>query len=439
VSPLTALWIASIVGAGLFFASGVLSAEAFLRFFALKSKAAPIGVALADPARGGALQLRASQVPRAANEPRVPNEPRPANENGTAPDDRSRFAAFAANEVAQARSVAKTHRMEADALRQQLEVEITTKAAIDRELAQQRAHAEDTSKKLLETQKSASLVPALKKRLEEIEHAQATRARAAEQSEERNRALERELARARAEIARLETQIAARIDTQTLSLESDVRRLNEEREERSLRIKMLNDRVAELQAYAEENSALTGERDALRREVERLRRSAREAVVPPAAPPRVQVDPVGVANITRPNQSGTTRRAAEAENTLEAGLKQHLSGLLAREPGVIAVLSDDNGFPVAGVGTDQQQEGVSVLSSLVQELAFRVKEFVDLERIERMELADAAGRALRVRLFDWETQPLALACLGKRSLVVNPDEELVVSAFPKLLRKAWSA
>src|SRR5690606_21596026 len=273
-----------------------------------------------------------------------------------------------------------------------------------------------------------------------VEQAQATRARAAEQAEEKNRALERDLARAKSEVTRLATQLSARVDTQTLSLENDIKRLNEEQQERNLRIKMLTDRVAELQAYAEENASLKSERDALQREVERLRRATREAVAPPpSAPPRVQVDPVGVATMSRPNQSGTTRRAIDAENTLESTLKQHLSGLLAREPGLIAVLCDDNGFPVAGVGTDQQQESVAVLTSLAQVLAFRVKEFVDLERVERIELADAAGRALRVRLFDWETQPLALACLGRRSLVANPDEELVVTAFPKLLRKAWSA
>jgi DNA repair exonuclease SbcCD ATPase subunit len=325
-------------------------------------------------------------------------------------------------------------------LRQQLEVEIQTKASIDRELTQARARGEDATRRLTESQKSSTLVPTLRKRLEEIEQAQATRARAAEQAEERNRALERDLARAKGEVTRLATQLSARVDTQTLSLENDLKRLSDEQQERSLRIKMLTDRVTELQAYAEENSSLKGERDALRREVERLRRAVRDVAPPPSAPPRVQVDPVGMANLTRPNQSGTTRRVIEkSEDTLEASLKQHLSGLLAREPGLIAVLSDDNGFPVAGVGTDQQQEGVSVLTSLAQELAFRVKEFVDLERIERIELADAAGRALRVRLFDWETQPLALACLGKRSLVANPDEELVVTAFPKLLRKAWSA
>lgn len=423
MSPMTALWLASVVGAALFFASGVLSAEVLQRLLGAKPQTVP------DLAHGGAV-ARVSNAPERANAPA----------EAAAPDDRARFAAFAANEVAQARSAAKTHRMEADALRQQLDVEIATKAAIDLELNQSRARVEDASRRLAETQKSASLVPTLEKRLGELEHTQAIRARAAEQAEEKNRALGRELARARAELSRVEGQLAARVTSQTRALEGNVKRLNEEREERTLRVKMLTERVAELSTYAEENSALRSERDALQREVERQRRSTRDALTAPTAPAaRVQVDSVGMATITRAGQSGFARRATEPEHTLEAGLKRHLSGLLAREPGVIAVLSDENGFPVAGVGSDQQQECVSVLTALAQELAFRVKEFVDLERIERVELADAAGRALRIRLFAWETQPLALACLGKRSLVANPDEELVVTAFPKLLRRAWSA
>jgi hypothetical protein len=423
---MTALWVASTVGAILFFASGVLSAEMFQRVLGIESKATP------DLQQLREAELRNAELVRAA-------------ELRAAEEERNRAAAMARqerllNDIAEAQSIAQNNRREVEMLRTQLEVEIQTKAAIDRELTQARSRGEDASRRLTESQKSSTLVPTLRKRLEEIEQAQATRARGAEQAEEKNRALERDLARARGEITRLATQLSARVDTQTLSLENDIKRLNDEQQERALRIKMLTDRITELEAYAEENASLKAERDALQREVDRMRRAARDAAPPPpSAPPRVQVDPVGMATITRPNQSGTTRRVAEPENTLEASLKQHLSGLLGREPGLIAVLCDDNGFPVAGVGTDQQQEAVSVLTSLAHELAFRVKEFVDLERIERIELADAAGRALRVRLFDWETQPLALACLGRRSLVANPDEELVVTAFPKLLRKAWSA
>jgi len=427
VSPLTALWVASTIGAILFFASGVLSAQMVQRTLGIQVEAGP------ELQRLQEAELRNAELLQIAEQRAVEEE-------------QLRAAAMARqerllNDIAEAQSIAHNLRREVEALRQQLEMEVQTKAAIDHELTQTRTRADDASRRLTDSQKSATLVPTLRKRLEDIEQAQATRVRAVEQAEEKNRSLERDLARARGEVTRLSTQLSARVDTQTLSLENDIKRLNNGQQERNLRIKMLTDRVAELEAYAEENTSLKEERDALQRDLDRLRRATREvaAPAPPSAPPRVQVDPVGMATIARPNQSGTTRRAIDTEDTLEASLKQHLSGLLGREPGLIAVLCDDNGFPVAGVGTDQQQESVAVLTSLAQVLAFRVKEFVDLERIERIELADDAGRALRVRLFDWETQPLALACLGRRSLIANPDEELVVAAFPKLLRKAWSA
>jgi hypothetical protein len=416
VSPLTALWVASALGAFLFFASGILSADIVLRLLRLETRAAPSTLAANTTALA-----------------RVPLEAEHASIYAAREE-------HLINELAEAQSQLTRHRREAEALRQQLEVEISTKAALDLELGLERARAENAGRLLGESRESATLVPTLRKRLEEVEQSQATKARQGVESDEKVRSLERELARARADVERLSAQLAARVGSQTQSLENDVKRLNEQLEERNLRVKMLTDRITELETYAEENASLRGERDALKRELERLRRTTRDSLAssPPAAP-RVQVDTAGVAHIMRPSQSGTTRRVPDSELTLESSLKQHLASLIAREPGLIAVLSDDNGFPVAGVGSDQQQESVSVLTSLAQELAFRVKEFVDLERIERMELADGAGRAIRIRFFDWESQALALGCLGKRSLAVNPDEERVVAAFPNLLRRAWTA
>jgi hypothetical protein len=416
VSPLTALWVASVIGASLFFASGVLSADVVLRRLGVKTRLAGSPQASAGVSAGLAAETEQDRAVSAARDERL------------------------INDFAEAQALITRQRREIEALRQQLEVEISTKATLDLELTQQRSRAEDATHRLHETQKSAAMVPTLRKRLEEIEHTQATKARTTEHSDEKARGVERELARARADVERLSTQLAARVGSQTQLLENDVKRLNDQQQERNLRMKMLTDRVAELETYAEENASLRSERDALQRDLERLRRTTREALSAPPAAPRVQVDTAGVSHILRPSQSGTTRRAhQESELTLESSLKQHLTGLIAREPGLIAVLSDDNGFPVAGVGSDQQQESVSVLTSLAQELAFRVKEFVDLERIERMELADGAGRAIRIRFFDWESQALALGCLGKRSLIVNPDEERVVAAFPNLLRRAWTA
>ena len=405
MSPLTALWIASILGASLFFSSGVLSADVVLRLLGGRGKLLPL--------LGGPGVVRRVEPPTTIKAEGAPRS-----------EDLARTRVYAD---------------ELTALREQLELERRDSAGLSRELMDTRAHAEEARRRLGEAQDAAALVPALRKRVADMEHAQATRARTTQALEDKQRAAERELARAREDLERLSAQLASRVDTRERAHQSELLELGEQQRERSLRVKLLTERVAQLEAYADENATLRGERDALKREVDRLRRAARESLAPPPAPTR-EAAPASVTQLTtRLSQTGTTRRVPDGEYTLEASLKLHLGNLLAREPGLIAVLSDDNGFPVAGVGSDQQQEGVSVLTSLAQELAFRVKEFVDLERIERMELADVAGRSLRIRFFDWETHPIALACLGKRSLAANPEEERVVAAFPKLLRRAGSA
>jgi hypothetical protein len=342
VSPATALWLASLVGASLFFASGILSADLVYRLLGVRARPALAGGAASEPLSGAAA--------------RHPSE--------TEQEEERWF-----TEIARAQALAESARREADMLREQLELELANRSVLDDEVGDLHARLEQATRRASEHQRAAALVPGLRQRLEEIE------------------------------------------------------------------------------ADAHEHATLRDERDALRAEVDRLRSSAREALAaslapaslaPAAPPPPVHVDPIGVAHVRRPSQSGMTLRVSAAEQTLESSLTQSLSSLVAREPGVIVVLSDDDGLPVAGVGHDRQQETLSVLGALARQLAVRVKGLVDLERIERLELADAAGRALRVRFFDWDTQPLALACLGQRSLVANPDEERVVSAFPLLLRR-WSA
>jgi hypothetical protein len=332
--------------------------------------------------------------------------------------------------------VAQDARREAADLRRQLDVEIVTKAEIDRELLLASSRVAELHRKLTDAQRSLAALPAVQKKLQELERVHSQKALAGDTWERRSRELEHELGEAKHTVERLQAQLESQTKGSNRALSDDVKRLNEEQQERTLRVKMLTHRVAELETYAEQNAALRGERDALLQELEVVKSSRVEAVVPPV-PRQAEVDRVGMATLSRPSDSGTRRR--ESEGTLESSLKQHLTGLMTVEPGLVVVLSDDNGFPVAGVGSDQEQEGVSVLTSLAQQLAVRAKEFVDLERIERMELADASGRALRVRFFDWEAQPLALGCLGKRSLVPNQHEELVVTTFPQILQSAWSA
>jgi hypothetical protein len=112
--------------------------------------------------------------------------------------------------------------------------------------------------------------------------------------------------------------------------------------------------------------------------------------------------------------------------------------LVKGEPGVTAVLSDENGFPVAGVGPEHLQEGVSVLTSVAQELASRATEFLNFDFIKQLEMVDASGRAVRVRFFTWQQQPLALGCVGTSHLKPNVLEEQVVEEFPHVLLAAAS-
>jgi len=410
MSPLTLLWVASVIGAGLFFVSGYLSSQVLARV-----QAAPPEVDLVS-------RLALTQPPLAA--PGV---------------EHSRAQKLLRLEITQADSVAQDARREAADLRRQLDVELATKAEIDRELLLATSRVAELHRKLTDAQRSLAALPAIQKKLQDLERVHSQKTRAGDTWERRTRELEHELREAKHTVDHLQAQLETQVKGTHLALTDDVKRLNEEQQERTLRVKMLTHRVAELETYAEQNAALRGERDALLQELEVVRSARAEALAPPVppVPRRADFDRVGMATLSRPSESGTRRK--ESEGTLESSLKQHLTGLMTVEPGLVVVLSDDNGFPVAGVGSDQEQEGVSVLTSLAQQLAVRAKEFVDLERIERMELADVSGRALRVRFFDWEAQPLALGCLGKRSLVPNQHEELVVTTFPQILQSAWSA
>jgi hypothetical protein len=139
------------------------------------------------------------------------------------------------------------------------------------------------------------------------------------------------------------------------------------------------------------------------------------------------------------SQSGTRRRITYGAHTLEAALERHLSALSAGELDVSAVLADDDGFALVGIGSQETQEGLAVLTSLAHTLAARAEEFAGLGDVELMELADSSGRAIRVRFFEWEGQSLALGHIGNRQLSVREDEERMVSSFPQLLLVGKSA
>jgi len=123
---------------------------------------------------------------------------------------------------------------------------------------------------------------------------------------------------------------------------------------------------------------------------------------------------------------------AKREATVEASLSARL-GTFADECGYdVVVLSDAQGLLLAGVGDEQTQGTVAALSSIAQELTTRAAEFVALRPV-LLEVTDDEGRTLRVRLFEWEQEPLALASFGVRHTEPSQEEETVITVFPTLM------
>jgi hypothetical protein len=119
-------------------------------------------------------------------------------------------------------------------------------------------------------------------------------------------------------------------------------------------------------------------------------------------------------------------------DTVESSLAARL-GTFADECGYeVVVLSDAQGLLLAGVGDEQVQGTIAALSSVARELTTRAAEFVEL-RPKLIEVTDDVGRTLRIRLFQWEQEPIALASFGMGHTEPTAEEETVITVFPSLM------
>jgi hypothetical protein len=281
------------------------------------------------------------------------------------------------------------------------------------------ARARELSAELRE-QKSMDRSPAVQRQLAELRQRIAETAKARAHWESRARAMETTSV----------SQGAVEAANSALTLE--LQRLERTARERAARIRVLSERIHELEHSARENASLQRQRDTLTFEQQRLqedRSGASEAPSALSAPPASGFI-LPAANEREVKHSGIAPRMWSEDETLGAMLSHQVSLLAAEEPGATAVLSDEQGFPLVGTGSNEDQEAVSALTALSQELAGRARALVGLGRVELMEMVDSGGRALRVRFFDWDGQPLALGYLGRPHLVQSEGEARMVSTFP---------
>ena len=372
MSPIVAIWIASVVGAGLFFAGGFLA--------------------------GG------SRRPK-------------REENNDDADDalQERLHGALTDRDAALKQVAAL-RAEVGALEQKLTAKGRTLApppAPDRDVAELKRQCDAERNR---ADREAAKVRGLSSDLAHEREQSDVAAR-------RLRSMEGDLERLRKQLT------AAGADT------AEVARAQKSEQQAALRERMLSARVRELEAYATENSRLKSERRGLQTRIERLeaaqRRSSRGAATIGSA-----TDATVPAPAKTPTPKRPAARATSDGSTVETALSERLRTLLHEGDGNAAVLADEQGLLLAGVGDEDSQHSMAAIASLALELCRWSEEHLTLDSVIRLELVDGAGKGLRVRVFKWDGNLLTLTSLGPERRGRQGDEETVITAFPNLLDAA---
>jgi hypothetical protein len=432
MTPLIELWIASALGAALFFAAGyslclvLRRTEQVMSDSSLAHLRAELDhVQLAYAAQGREvdhLDHRATRAEQSAAE--LSDALSQSRAECTRLDKELR------KHVHSTERAAALERENAHLIAQVRARALTSTEAEVKELHEKLQRAEARAKELaaeLREQKSVDRSPAVQRQLSELKQRIAETAKARAHWESRARSLQ------------ASAQAHAEAEAASAALTLEVRRLEREARERAAQNRALSERVRQLQQSAQD-SALEQQRDALRHELQLLRAGTTEPSEAPLAasapPPSGLLPPAPGERAVK--HSGIAPRLWHEGETLGDMLAYQLSLLAAREPGATAVISDEQGFTLVGTGSVQDQEAVSALTALIQELGGRARELVGFGSVELMEMVDASGRALRVRFFEWDAQPLALGYVGRPHLVQSEGEERMISSFP-IRRMARSA
>jgi hypothetical protein len=293
--------------------------------------------------------------------------------------------------LARATHDAQAHAARAAALEHELAQARTQATARDRELAQARAQAAA----------HAHEQTAAATRTHELTQAQQQLQREVTGARAQASALVRELAQAKEQHARELAQAKGQGARELAQANEQLARELAQTKEQHIRELTQKEKYArELVRAKEETAAL----------VKQLADAKKPVAKPARARPRPEI----------------------SRDTLEANLSAQL-GSLAEECGYeVVVLSDEQGLLLAGVGDEHAQGTIAALSSVARELSTRAAEFVALQPVV-LEVAADDGRKLRVRLFQWEKESIALASFGASRIAPAEEEESVITVFPTLM------
>lgn len=466
MGPLAMFWLASAVGAGLFFVGGFLTrglrggatqdelthAQEAQRVLghqlASTTTLANAAASEVEAMRGqlGAVrqQAQAAQQQAQAVQQQYAHAQQEAQQGTEQLEALQRKSADADRLRAQLKQLEPLQRraLEADCLRAQLEPLKQRVLEADRV----RAQLEPLKQRALEADRLRAQV----KQLEPLKQRALEAGRLQTQLKQlmplQQRALEADRLQARVgQLEAAQTQAAQTQAAQTQAVRADnrehdvaVAKLKQEHERRCSELSLDTTRslarIKQLESYADENVHLRAKArqvDQAQARIQALEQQLQKLASPGPALPPVR-PPIASAQVEpEPETTGP----GCAEPTVQGGLEQQLRQALLGAGHDSAVLADEQGLLIAGAGADRHQQTMAALGSLAEDLARRTDEYLPMGMVRSLELS-SDDSVVRFRLFDWDDNQVILTTFGRRARCEDREEEKVVSVFPALMTAA---
>jgi chromosome segregation ATPase len=246
----------------------------------------------------------------------------------------------------------------------------------------------------------------------------------AEQRAQSSEALRDELAQLRAQVEESGQQIADK---------EEMEGLRKKQRELQLKSQMLNERVEQMQVYADENVTLRDRLKSLESAAESLEASQQrvkdlEAKLFARAADDSLEKTAEVVTLNDEETAKVTHTGSVAA-TLDGQLKR-----LSREPSCrVAVLADSQGLLLSGSGESRYYEPLAGVAGMIHEMAQRTREFLPLGAPQLVQVSDGNNVSLYARLLKMERELFALCTLGQRRGATDPLVEEVAEALPHVL------
>lgn len=201
-----------------------------------------------------------------------------------------------------------------------------------------------------------------------------------------------------------------------------------------VKAQMMQQRVAELERYADEAVELrqkSGESAAILQEVEALRENKKDL--------EAKLFATGYREektASGPGPKAPLPRKKGEEVSVGTSLDDHLDSVIKRGEAEALVISDEQGLLLSSAGEVEIHEALAVVASMVQQLGERSSELLPLTKMRSAELVDGNGASLYAHSIEVEGSFLTVAALRNQAVEHGLGE--VVGDLARIIQRIES-